>query len=113
VRRSLVAALVIGVLAIPVLLWSSAGDEDRWVVRGDTADYSTADDACAELPGVKERAFSRTSDLPAGSLSEGVHWTVEGRDKADAVASCLEANGVPEVIVERERELQTFERTDP
>jgi hypothetical protein len=113
VRRPVVVALVFGVVGISVLLWNTLGDDDRWVVRGETADYSAADEACADLPGVKERGFSTTSDLPPGSLSEGVYWTVDGREEAHAVAACLEANGVPEATVEREREPQTFERTDP
>ncbi len=108
--------MVVGaVVAAGAVLWTVVGADDSWVVRGRTSDFANADRACGDLPGVRERSFSSTSDMPTGSLSEGVHWIVEGRDKADVVASCLEANGVPTVTVERarEREPQEFENTGP
>lgn len=72
-----------------------------------------AEAACGDLPGITERGFSASADLPPVAFGEGVHWTVEGRAHADDVADCLRRIGAIEVQISEPSEPKSFENTGP
>ena len=105
-----VALLLAGAIALVAL---DDEDDDRWIVTGRTADYEHADASCSELPGVEDRRFSSTSDLPPGTPSEGIYYAVEGLENAEDVRECFEDNGVIDPVVEVEQPPSSFENVGP
>lgn len=92
--------------------WGS-DDPDWWVVSATVASADDALAACGDQIDPSEVRFSRTSDLPPGTLSEGVEWRVDGRERADGVLVCLVEHGAVDGEVRRPSEPKSFERTDP
>ena len=105
-----VACLLAGAVALVAL---DDEDDERWIVSGRTADYEHADASCSELPGVEDRRFSATSDLPPDTLAEGIYYVVEGLEDAEDVRECFEDNGVIEPVVEVQQPPSSFENVGP
>lgn len=114
-RRATAWAIMAAALASPLIgaCGLIGGDGTPWVVSAAMRSAEDADDACGNLPGIGEKGWSSTSDLPPGAIAEGVYWTVASRPQADAVAACLRSFGAVEVAVGEQSEPKSFHPTGP
>lgn len=105
-------ALVAGAAAAWVALRSGV-DRTQWIVSATVVDPNDAAAECGDLPGVGQKSFSMTSDLPPGVPAGGVYWTVQGRDRANVVSECLRDLGATALKVEAKGPLTSFAPADP